>query len=69
MYDVYVNIFNKCGLDVKCVVVDLGVIGGFNLVEFMVKLEVGEDDVVFCIECDYVVNIEKVYLVLEKEEK
>lgn len=26
----------------------------------MVKLEVGEDEVVFCSGCDYVVNVERV---------
>ena len=59
MHDAYVKIFNRCGLDAKCVEADSGAIGGSNSAEFMVKSEVGEDDVVFCTACDYAANIEK----------
>ena len=38
---------------------DSGAMGGSNSAEFMVKSEVGEDDVVFCNHCDYAANIEK----------
>ena len=71
MNDAYVNVFNRCGLDAKCVEADSGAIGGSNSAEFMVKSEVGEDDVVFCNSCNYAANIEKaiaVAEVLEKEE-
>ena len=47
MYEAYVKIFNRCGLDAKCVAADSGAIGGSGSAEFMVKSEVGEDDVVF----------------------
>lgn len=69
MHDAYVRIFNRCGLDAKCVQADSGAIGGSNSAEFMVKSEVGEDDVVFCTKCDYAANIEKATSVPEKEEK
>ena len=69
MHDAYVNIFNRCGLDAKCVEADSGAIGGSNSAEFMVKSEVGEDDVVFCTECDYAANIEKAPSTVEKAEK
>ena len=59
MHDAYVKIFNRCGIDAKCVAADSGAIGGSNSAEFMVKSEVGEDDVVFCSACDYAANIEK----------
>lgn len=59
MHDAYVTIFNRCGLDAKCVEADSGAIGGSNSAEFMVKSEVGEDDIVFCTACDYAANIEK----------
>ena len=59
MNDAYVSIFNRCGLAAKCVEADSGAIGGSNSAEFMVKSEVGEDDIVFCTACDYAANIEK----------
>lgn len=69
MHDAYVKIFNRCGLDAKCVEADSGAIGGSNSAEFMVKSEVGEDDVVFCSKCNYAANIEKAVSNSEKEEK
>ena len=69
MHDAYVKIFNRCGLDAKCVAADSGAIGGSNSAEFMVKSEVGEDDVVFCSKCDYAANIEKATSKLEEVEK
>ncbi|MGL4991669.1 MAG: proline--tRNA ligase [Sarcina sp.] len=59
MHNAYVNIFNRCGLDAKCVEADSGAIGGSNSAEFMVKSAVGEDDIAFCTKCDYAANIEK----------
>ncbi|WP_252231764.1 proline--tRNA ligase [Clostridium sp. ZBS15] len=69
MYEAYVKIFNRCGLDAKCVEADSGAIGGSNSAEFMVKSEVGEDDIVFCTQCDYAANIEKATARLEELEK
>lgn len=69
MHDAYVKIFNRCGLDAKPVQADSGAIGGANSAEFMVKSEVGEDDVVFCDCCNYAANIEKAVCTPEKEEK
>ncbi|WP_244834332.1 proline--tRNA ligase [Clostridium sp. BJN0001] len=69
MHDAYVKIFNKCGLDAKCVAADSGAIGGNNSAEFMVKSEVGEDDVVFCTKCNYAANIEKAEAKPEKQGK
>ena len=69
MHDAYVKIFNRCGLDAKPVQADSGAIGGANSAEFMVKSEVGEDDVVFCDCCNYAANIEKAACTPEKEEK
>ena len=69
MHDAYVKIFSRCGLDAKPVQADSGAIGGANSAEFMVKSEVGEDDVVFCDCCNYAANIEKAVSTPEKEEK
>ena len=68
MHDAYVKIFNRCGIDAKCVEADSGAIGGANSAEFMVKSEVGEDNVVFCSACDYAANIEKAEATPEKAE-
>lgn len=69
MNEAYVKIFNRCGLDAKCVEADSGAIGGSNSAEFMVKSEVGEDDVVFCTKCNYAANIEKAPSTVEIAEK
>ena len=69
MRKAYVNIFNRCGLDAKTVAADSGAIGGSGSAEFMVKSEVGEDDVVFCTACDYAANIEKAPSTPEHAEK
>ena len=69
MRKAYVNIFNRCGLDAKAVAADSGAIGGSGSAEFMVKSEVGEDDVVFCTACDYAANIEKAPSIPEHAEK
>lgn len=69
MNEAYVKIFNRCGISAKCVEADSGAIGGSNSAEFMVKSEVGEDDVVFCSACDYAANMEKAPSTVEKAEK
>ena len=69
MNEAYVKIFNRCGINAKCVEADSGAIGGANSAEFMVKSEVGEDDVVFCNSCDYAANMEKAPSTVEKAEK
>jgi len=59
MYDAYNNIFIRCGLACKAVEADSGAMGGSGSAEFMVKSEVGEDEVVFCNSCSYAANMEK----------
>ncbi|WP_291633754.1 proline--tRNA ligase [Clostridium sp.] len=59
MYDAYNNIFIRCGLECKAVEADSGAMGGSGSAEFMVKSEVGEDEVVFCTSCSYAANMEK----------
>ena len=66
MREAYIKIFNRCELEAKPVEADSGAIGGSNSAEFMVKSEVGEDDVVFCTACDYAANIEKAPSTVEK---
>ena len=68
MKEAYIKIFNRCGIVAKPVEADSGAIGGSGSAEFMVKSEVGEDDVVFCTKCDYAANIEKAPSTVEKAE-
>jgi prolyl-tRNA synthetase len=58
MYDAYVNIFNRCGLDFRPVKADNGAIGGSSSHEFMVLAESGEAEILYCDTCDYAANVE-----------
>lgn len=69
MYEAYKNIFERCGLDCSAVEADSGAIGGSNSAEFMVKSEVGEDEVAFCSKCSYAANVEKATAIPEVSEK
>src|SRR5258708_33508945 len=59
MSDAYTRIFQRCGLRVKAVEADTGIIGGTFSHEFMVPAETGENEVVFCAACSYAANLEK----------
>ncbi|MBT5705659.1 MAG: proline--tRNA ligase [Verrucomicrobia bacterium] len=59
MYDAYVRIFRRCGLNALPVEADTGVMGGQHSHEFMVPAEVGEDDIVYNASGTYAANIEK----------
>lgn len=58
MYQAYVNIFTRCGLEFGAVEADSGSIGGKGTHEFMVFSEAGEDQIAICTSCDYSANIE-----------
>jgi prolyl-tRNA synthetase len=64
VWQAYLRIFDRCGLDVKIVNSDTGQMGGKSAHEFMVMSEVGEDTITYCDTCDYAANIE--YSSLEK---
>ena len=59
MYDAYVRIFQRCGLQTLAVEADTGVMGGKFSHEFMVPAETGESEVVYCEAGDYAASIEK----------
>src|SRR5438552_4258302 len=59
MYDAYVRIFRRCGLNTIAVEADTGVMGGKFSHEFMVPAETGENEVVYCEKGDYAANVEK----------
>ncbi len=59
MYDAYNRIFERCGLEFRCVQADSGAIGGSFSHEFMVLAETGEDTIAVCNDCSWAANIEK----------
>ena len=65
MYDAYVRIFKRCGLEFRAVEADTGAIGGSLSHEFQVLADSGEDAIVSCDACDYAANVEKAELARE----
>ncbi len=59
MYQAYVNIFTRCGLDFSVVEAESGPIGGSASHEFMVNCESGEDTILKCPATGYAANAEK----------
>lgn len=58
MYDAYVRIFNRFGLQFRAVAADNGAIGGSGSHEFHVIADTGEDAIVYCPTSDYAANME-----------
>jgi prolyl-tRNA synthetase len=58
MYDAYTRVFERCGLTFRAVEAQSGEIGGDVNHEFMAVAAVGEDDFVWCRNCDYAANVE-----------
>jgi prolyl-tRNA synthetase len=58
MYDAYHRVFSRCGLRFRPVQAQSGEIGGDINHEFMAVAAVGEDDFVWCRNCDYAANVE-----------
>ena len=58
MYDAYVRIFNRFGLQFRAVAADNGAIGGSGSHEFHVIADIGEDAIVYCPTSDYAANME-----------
>jgi prolyl-tRNA synthetase len=58
MYDAYVRVFTRCGLTFRAVEAQAGEMGGDVNHEFMAVAAVGEDDFVWCRNCDYAANVE-----------
>jgi prolyl-tRNA synthetase len=58
MNTAYNNIFTRLGLDFVPVEADNGVMGGSDSIEFMVKADIGEDQLIVC-DCGYGANTEK----------
>ena len=59
MFQAYMRIFERCGLNFRAVEADTGNIGGSSSHEFMVLADSGEDAIVSCNACRYAANVEK----------
>jgi len=59
MYDAYVRIFRRCGLEAIPVEAESGPIGGDASHEFMIPADNGEDSIVRCTGCGYAANLER----------
>ena len=59
MYQAYVNVFTRCGLDFTVVEAEAGPIGGSASHEFMVNADTGEDTIMVCPATGYAANVEK----------
>ncbi len=59
MWDAYVKVFDRLGLDYRVVLGDSGAMGGNVSHEFIALSEVGEGVIVYCSECEYAATDEK----------
>ncbi|WP_250452295.1 proline--tRNA ligase [Caballeronia sp. ATUFL_M2_KS44] len=58
MYEAYVRIFTRIGLEFRAVAADNGSIGGSGSHEFHVIAETGEDDIAYCPTSEFAANVE-----------
>ncbi|MGB2799025.1 MAG: proline--tRNA ligase [Dehalococcoidia bacterium] len=65
----YERIYQRCGLPAIIVDADSGAIGGKESHEFMVIAESGEDQILYCSNCDYAANLEKADSIKAENEK
>ncbi|RDU94819.1 proline--tRNA ligase [Trinickia dinghuensis] len=58
MFDAYVRVFTRIGLEFRAVNADSGSIGGNRSQEFHVIAATGEDDIAYCPNSDFAANVE-----------
>jgi prolyl-tRNA synthetase len=56
--EVYIRIFERCGLEAWPVEADVGMMGGYGGEEFVAPSANGEAELVRCSNCDYAANVE-----------
>ncbi len=69
MYDAYVRIFERCGLEFSVVAADSGNIGGSFSHEFMVTADTGEDVIMSSTEASYAANLELAKIGVSEDER
>ena len=68
MLQAYQNIYARCGLPALLVEADSGAIGGKESHEFMVITDSGEDEIIYCSNCQYAANADKAESIKSKIE-
>ena len=68
MLQAYQNIYARCGLPALLVEADSGAIGGKDSHEFIVITESGEDEIIYCPNCQYTANTDKAQSIKNKIE-
>ena len=68
MLQAYRNIYDRCSLPTILVEADSGAIGGKDSHEFMVIADSGEDEIIYCSNCEYTANTDKAQSVKDKIE-
>lgn len=58
VYNAYMRIFQRCGLEPVAVEADTGMMGGSGSHEFMCLVDAGEDTIAICDKCSYAANLE-----------
>ena len=66
MLQAYQNVYARCGLPVRLVEADSGAIGGKDSHEFMVITGSGEDEIIYCPDCQYAANADKAQSIKSK---
>lgn len=66
VYQAYLNIFRRCGLEPLAVEADPGLMGGSASHEFMLLSEAGEDTLVLCQACGWAANAEGAVAIREE---
>ncbi len=69
MFDAYVRIFDRLGLDYRPVIADNGSIGGSGSHEFHVLASSGEDDIAFSDSSEYAANVESAEALAPSEQR
>ena len=68
MFRAYQNIFDRIGLNYKIVKAGTGAMGGNLSEEFQAVVEIGEDTLVLCPNCDYASNLEVSTCIVDETE-
>ena len=68
MFQAYQNIFDRIGLNYKIVQAGTGAMGGSLSEEFQAVVEIGEDTLVLCPNCDYASNLEVSACIVDETE-